>query len=88
MNGFYNRASVELIKAEFPEGTRIVVLHMDEKMHPIPDGTRGTVKYVDDAGQIHLKYDNGRCGLALVPEVDQFRKLTPEELGKEGSAES
>ena len=41
------------------------------------------VDYVDDAGQIHMKWDNGRT-LAIVPSEDDFRKLTDEELA-EGS---
>jgi hypothetical protein len=45
----------------------------------VPPGTRGTVEYVDDAGQIQMKWDNGRT-LAIVPQVDKFRKLTQQEL--------
>lgn len=48
----------------------------------VPSGTRGTVDYVDDAGQIHMKWDNGRT-LAIVPQVDKFRKLTQQELKEE-----
>ena len=47
-----------------------------------PPGTRGTVDHVDDAGQVHPIWDNGRT-LAIVPEVDSFRKLTEQELKEE-----
>ena len=69
------------LKQEYPPGTRIVLNQMDDKwaVHP---GTRGTVEYVDDAGQIHPKWDNGRT-LAIVPQVDSFRKLTEQELCEE-----
>lgn len=83
MNSFYNQL-VDQIKAEYPAGTRILVLNMVDNFHPIPSGTKGTVKHVDDAGQIHCLYDNGRSGLALVPGIDSFRKLTCAELGEEG----
>ena len=66
----------------FP-GDRVVLIHMDDP-YPIPDGTRGTVDYVDDAGQIHMKWDNGRT-LALVPGVDKFRHLTQKEIAAERS---
>ena len=69
------------VRLNYPPGTRIVLEHMEDK-YAVPDGTRGTVDHVDDAGQIHMKWDNGRT-LALVPQVDSFRKLTKEELTQE-----
>ena len=56
----------------------LVLIHMEDKW-AVPSGTRGTVDYVDDAGQIHMKWDNGRT-LAIVPQVDKFRRLTQQEL--------
>lgn len=41
-----------------------------------------TVEHVDDAAQIHMRWDNGRT-LAIIPEEDDFRKLTAEELAEE-----
>ena len=52
---------------------------MNDPFAPVPSGTRGTVDYVDDMGQIHMRWDNGRT-LALVPGEDSFRKLTDEEI--------
>lgn len=43
---------------------------------------RGTVHHVDDGGNIHMRRDNGRT-LAIVPEVDTFRKLTEQEIQEE-----
>ena len=37
----------------------------------IPSGTKGSVKFVDDIGQIHVKWDNGST-LALNADVDEF----------------
>lgn len=71
-------------KEAYPEGTRLMLLHMDDAHAPVPEGTRGTVKHVDDLGQIHMQWDNGRT-LAIVPGVDSFRTLTEEELREEGS---
>ena len=39
----------------------------------VPAGTKGTVICVDDAGQLHMQWDNGRT-LALVP-VDTFSRI-------------
>ena len=78
---FMPEKEVLKLKQEYPPGTRIVLNHMDDKW-AVPPGTRGTVKFVDDAGQVHPIWDNGRT-LAIVPEVDSFRKLTEQELKEE-----
>lgn len=62
---------VKKIKEMYPKGTRIRLNHMDDPYHPVNDGVLGTVDHVDDAGQIHMKWDNGG-GLVLVPEEDDF----------------
>ncbi len=70
------------MKEAYPEGTRLMLLHMDDPFAPVPEGTRGTVKHVDDMGTIHMQWDNGRT-LGLVPGEDSFRKLTEAELREE-----
>ena len=72
----------EIYKKAYPPGTRIMLEGMNDPHHPVESGMRGTVDHVDDLGDIHMKWDNGR-GLALVPGEDQFRKLTEEELAEE-----
>ena len=47
----------------------------------MPDGLRGTVEHVDDQGQLHMKWDNGRS-LAVVPNADDFHILQPQEQEK------
>lgn len=81
MNDFMSRQQVERIKQQYSMGTRIELIHMDDPYAPIESGTKGTVECVDDAGNIHLLWDNGRI-LALVPGEDQFKiiKGTPDEL--------
>lgn len=69
---------IAVVRENYPPGTRIKLIHMDDNW-AVPSGTRGTVEYVDDAGQIHPIWDNGRT-LAIVPQVDKFRRLTQQEL--------
>lgn len=65
-------------KNMYPAGTRLVLEEMHDRLDPVPTGTLGTVTYVDAASNIHVDWDNGRT-LAICPQVDEFRKLNPEE---------
>lgn len=64
--------NVDAIKEMYHQGTRIELIHMDDPYAPVPSGTKGTVEFVDDMGQIAMIWDNGRT-LALIPEVDEFK---------------
>ena len=65
---------VKRIREQYPPGTRLQLDHMDDPYAPIPPGTQGTVDFVDDAGQVHMQWDNGRT-LALIPGVDSFHPI-------------
>ena len=83
MNQFEHwRRMAEKNRANYPPGTRILLLHMDDPYSPVPEHTRGTVDHIDDGGQIHMKWDNGRT-LPLDSDVDSFRTLTAAELAEE-----
>lgn len=58
-------------KVRYPKGTKVVLEHMNGETS-MPQGLEGTVQFVDDIGQIHVKWKNGRT-LALNTEEDQFR---------------
>ena len=73
------RLFAEEYRKTHPPGTRIMLLSTTETLQPISIGTKGTVDHVDDQAQIHMRWDNGRT-LALIPEEDNFRKLTDDEL--------
>lgn len=68
---FPSKKMVEEIRQRFPVGTRIRLIQMNNEPHPVPPDTLGTVQYVDDAGQIGMKWDNGRS-LALIAGKDVF----------------
>ncbi|MBN2882066.1 MAG: DUF4314 domain-containing protein [Clostridia bacterium] len=75
MSGFKSRKEVENIKAQYPVGTRVELIGMDDPYAPIESGTQGTVEIVDDAGTLHMKWDNGRT-LGIVPGEDQFKVIS------------
>ena len=70
---FPRREIVEQIRNEYPTGTRVELLRMDDPQAP-PRGTRGTVTGVDDTGSILVDWDNG-SGLNVVYGEDEVRKV-------------
>lgn len=66
-----NKDRIEYLRKMYPEGTRIKINEMNDPYHPVPSGTLGTVNRVDDAGTIHMKWDNGQS-LGLIDEEDDF----------------
>ena len=51
MNGFPSRATVERVRREYPAGTRVELVSMDDRQAP-PPGTHGTVLAVDDTASL------------------------------------
>lgn len=62
------------------------MLQMGDDPRPVENGTRGTVRVVDDMGTVHCDFDNGRR-LGLIPGEDSFRRLTDAELAEEQDAD-
>ncbi|MBC3514744.1 DUF4314 domain-containing protein [Ruminococcus bicirculans (ex Wegman et al. 2014)] len=73
----YNEKKVELLRQRYPEGTRICLDHMED-LCPVESGTCGWVQFVDDAGTLHCKFDNGRM-LGVIPVVDKFHIIEQEQ---------
>lgn len=73
-NGFPDRKTVAHIKREFPVGTRVRLLAMDDVQAP-PAGTLGTVTAVDDVGHLLMSWDSGGS-LSLLYGVDSFEKVS------------
>ncbi len=53
-----NRQLLLHLREQFPEGQRVKLLQMDDPQAP-PEGTEGTVIWVDDMATIHVSWDNG-----------------------------
>lgn len=70
---FPNKETVERIRKEYPVGTRVELVQMDDPQAP-PVGTKGTVRGVDDIGSIMVAWDNG-CGLSVAYGEDICREL-------------
>ncbi len=70
---FPNKTTVERYRSEYPKGCRVELLSMDDEQAP-PIGTKGTVRCVDDAGHLLVRWDNG-SSLNAVLGVDKVRKI-------------
>ena len=68
-----DHSMVRYVKSVYKKGDRVVCYDMQDPYAPITYGTEGTVTGVDDAGIIHVKWDNGRT-LGLIYGVDGFAK--------------
>lgn len=55
---FPSKEIVERIRSEYPVGTRVELVRMDDVQAP-PVGTKGTVWGVDDTASLMVHWDNG-----------------------------
>ena len=75
--------NVEKIRNSFPAGTRIELIRMGSDPKGVPDGTKGTVAYVDDIGTIHMKWETG-SSLGLILGEDLFKVIEEVNNGTPG----
>ena len=61
---FPNKEIVERVRKEYPAGTRVELVRMEDPQAP-PVGTKGTVWGVDDTASIMVHWDNG-SGLHVI----------------------
>lgn len=64
---------VELLRKQYPKGTKIELLEMDDVQAP-PIGTVGTVYGVDDLGSLLVRWENG-SSLSVIDGVDRVKKI-------------
>ena len=69
---------LEQLRKEYPIGTRVELIHMDDPYNKkLVPGCKGTVRWVDDWGTIHMNWDCG-SGLGVVYGEDSCRKVDEE----------
>ena len=72
MNSFISDERLAQLRKQFPAGTRVKLVKMDDPQAP-PVGTKGTVRGVDDIGSIMVAWDNG-SGLSVAYGEDICRR--------------
>ena len=86
---FPSRETVERLRREYPAGTRVELVCMDDCQAP-PAGTHGTVLGVDDTGSLLMKWDNGSgpnvvCGEDIVKKLDSVNTIYSKLVSSEKS---
>ncbi len=52
-----SRGRIEFYKEHYPRGTRVQLDSMGDDPNPVPNGTKGTVSFVDDIGTVFVNFD-------------------------------
>lgn len=73
MMRFPSKEIVEQVRRQYPTGTRVELLHMDDVQAP-PTGTKGTVEGVDDTASLLVAWDNG-SHLNVIYGEDKVRRI-------------
>lgn len=68
-----NKKILETLRKEYPKGTRVRLLKMNDDYAP-PIGTLGTVESIDDIGSIKVFWDNG-SSLSVLYGEDEVEKV-------------
>ena len=74
MNKFPSKDTVERLRMQYPSGTRVELVHMNDPYSKLRPGDLGTVDFVDDTGTIFCSWDRG-SSLGVVYGEDAVRKL-------------
>lgn len=69
---------VEHLRKQYPKGTKIELLEMDDVQAP-PIGTVGTVYGVDDLGSLLVRWENG-SSLSVIDGVDKLKRFGINEI--------
>ena len=80
---FPSKEILEQLRRRYPEGMRIELIRMDDPYNKkLVPGSKGTVRFVDAAGTLHMEWDCG-SSLGLIPGEDDFRIIEEEDKAHE-----
>ena len=71
---FPSKETVAMLRRRYPASTRVELVTMDDPYTRLRPGDCGEVEFVDDAGGVHIAWDNGE-GLAAIWGKDSIRKV-------------
>ncbi len=74
MNKFPSKETVERLRKEYPRGTRVELVRMDDTYAKLKLGDTGTVEFIDDTGTLFCLWDCDST-LGVVFGEDEVKKL-------------
>ena len=74
-NRLPSKETVTRLREQYPAGTRVELLAMEDPYSTLRPGDKGSVSFIDDTGTVFVKWDSG-SSLGLVYGVDQYKKST------------
>jgi gamma-glutamylcyclotransferase (GGCT)/AIG2-like uncharacterized protein YtfP len=69
-----SRNEITRLRAEYPQGTRVELISMDDAYTNLFPGDRGFVTHVDDIGTVHIQWDNGST-LGAASGADEIKSV-------------
>lgn len=72
--GIPNQKEIKLLRKKYKPGTKVQLIKMYDYISPVSSGTIGSVDFIDDIGNIHMKWENG-SRLSLIVGLDEFKIL-------------
>jgi len=80
-----SQGKVRQIREQYPPGTRVRLNAMPDDPQPIAPGSEREVTGCDDAGQLQMRWSDGRS-LFLLPDVDDFTVISRPEKQQDAQA--
>lgn len=74
MNSFPSKENVERLRKQYPHGTRVELVRMNDPYSKLKLGDKGTVDYIDDTGTLFCIWDCGST-LGVLYGVDKIKRL-------------
>lgn len=71
-NSFPSKEIVQMLRKQYPAGTRVELVRMNDPYTKLVPGDRGTVTSVDDIGSIFVSWDKG-SGLGVAYGEDEVK---------------
>ncbi|MGI6121350.1 MAG: DUF4314 domain-containing protein [Saccharofermentanales bacterium] len=73
-NGFPPKEIVLRLREQYPPGTRVELIRMNDPYSKLKPGDQGTVTFVDDIGTVFVDWDRG-SGLGAAYGEDVIKRL-------------
>ena len=74
MNKLPSKEIVLALRRQYPKGARVALVRMNDPYTKLRPGDLGTVDFIDDAGTLFCRWDNGST-LGVAFGEDEIRSL-------------